>query len=90
MGWHWYQDLEENQTASQSTTLNDPMAAMEALHHQVQQTLDQAILNPTEDSIRQYITLQNQLGDRAQRFADRWRSVLLHYPELDFSYSINE
>ena len=86
MGWHWYQDPEEDQTVSpDSTVTSDPIATMEALHHQVQQTLDQAILNPTEDNIRHYIALQNQLGERAQRFAEVWKSVLLHYPELDFS-----
>jgi conjugal transfer pilus assembly protein TraF len=86
VGWHWYQDPEENQPISpDSTVTNDPIATMEALHHQVQQTLDQAILNPTEDNIRQYIALQNQLGERAQHFAEVWKSVLLNYPELDFS-----
>jgi conjugal transfer pilus assembly protein TraF len=86
VGWHWYQDPEENQpNPSDSTVTPDPIATMEALHHQVQKTLDQAILNPTEDNIRQYIALQNQLGERAQRFAEVWKSVLLNSPELDFS-----
>ena len=86
VGWHWYQDPEEGQPVSpDSTVTHDPIATMEALHHKVQQTLDQAILNPTEDNIRQYIALQNQLGERAQHFADVWKSVLLNYPELDFS-----
>lgn len=86
VGWHWYQDPEENQPVSpDSTVTSDPIATMEALHHQVQQTLDQAILNPTEDNIRQYIALQNQLGERAQHFAAVWKSVLLNTPELDFS-----
>jgi conjugal transfer pilus assembly protein TraF len=85
-GWHWYQDPKEDQPVSSGLTMtNDPIATMEALHRQVQQTLDQAILNPTKENIRQYIALQNQLGERAQRFADIWRSVLLNYPELDFS-----
>ena len=86
VGWHWYQDPEENQPVSpDSTVTHDPIATMEALHHQVQQTLDQAILNPTEDNMRQYIALQNQLGERAQHFSEVWKSVLLNYPELDFS-----
>ena len=86
VGWHWYQDPQEDQPlSSDSMVMNDPIAAMEALQHQVQQTLNLAILNPTEDHIRHYITLQNQLGARAQRFADVWKNVLLHDPELDFS-----
>ena len=86
VGWHWYQDSAEDKPISNnSTAMTDPISAMEILQHQVKQTLDLAILNPTEENIRNYIALQNQLGDRAQHFADVWRSVLLNNPELDFS-----
>lgn len=86
VGWHWYQDSVEDKPGSNNVAvMTDPISAMESLQHQVKQTLDLAILNPTEENIRNYIALQNQLGDRAQHFADVWRSVLLHYPELDFS-----
>ena len=58
---------------------------MAALQEQVKQSLDLAILNPTVDNVRNYITLQNQFGERAQRFSEVWKTVLLNYPELDFS-----
>lgn len=86
-GWHWYQDsIDDNkQIVPDSAAPTDPVAAMEVLQHHVKQTLDQAILNPTLENVRNYITLQNQLGERAQRFTNVWRTVLLNFPDLDFS-----
>lgn len=86
VGWHWYQDSSKDKpVSSNSAAVIDSISAMDILQHQVKQTLDSAILNPTEENVRNYIILQNQLGDRAQHFTDVWRSVLLNYPELDFS-----
>lgn len=84
IGWHWYQDPNEPKHTTEPV-VTDPMQRMEALQRQVKQTLDQAILNPTEDNIRQYIVLQNQLGEQARRFSTVWQTVLLNFPELDYS-----
>ena len=83
MGWHWYQDPTEKGVSSE--VYSDPIAAMDVLQHQVKQSLDLAILNPTVENVRNYIGLQNQLGERANRFAQVWKTVLLNYPELDYS-----
>lgn len=86
VGWHWYEDPSDNKSSPDNAySTNEPIGEMDSLQHQVKQTLDQAILNPTEDNVRNYIILQNQIGDRAQKFTDVWRSVLLNFPELDFS-----
>ncbi len=85
-GWHWYQDpLDDKKNSDDSDSPIDPVATMDALQHQVKQSLDLAVLNPTVDNVRNYITLQNQIGERAQHFAEVWRTVLLNFPELDFS-----
>ncbi len=83
-GWHWYRETEENSPNSEKAIL-DPIQKMADLQEQVKQSLDLAILNPTVDNVRNYITLQNQLGERAQHFSEVWKTVLLNYPELDFS-----
>jgi conjugal transfer pilus assembly protein TraF len=83
-GWHWYRETEENSTDNEKSGL-DPIQKMSVLQEQVKQSLDLAILNPTVDNVRNYITLQNQIGERAQRFSEVWRTVLLNFPELDFS-----
>ena len=84
VGWHWYQDPADKKPAA-PTTPGDSIQAMTALQHQVQQTLDQAILNPTTENVKNYIALQNRLSAQATRFSQVWQSVLLNYPQLDYS-----
>ena len=87
-GWHWYEDpkqIDLNKVAP--TKQSDPVQIMQALHQQVTQSLDQAILNPTPENMRAYITLQNQISAQANRFALAWQTALLNNPELDYSLS---
>ncbi len=83
-GWHWYGEAIEESSKNKTST-QDPVQAMSDLQEHIKQSLDLAILNPTVDNVRNYITLQNQIGKRAQRFSEVWKTVLLNYPELDFS-----
>lgn len=86
VGWHWYQDpAEQKQATPTAGSSQDSIRRMQALQQQVQQTLDQAILNPTTENVKNYITLQNQLSAQAMRFSQVWQAVLLNYPELDYS-----
>ncbi|HVV69612.1 MAG TPA: type-F conjugative transfer system pilin assembly protein TraF [Gammaproteobacteria bacterium] len=82
VGWHWYQDPRANQTPSAPM---DPVQIMETWQRQVKYSLDQAILDPTPDNVRNYITLQNQISSQASQFAQTWQAVLLSYPQLDYS-----
>ena len=83
VGWHWYQDPQEP-TPSPAVPTN-PVQVIEAWQQQVKYSLDQAILNPTPDNVRNYITLQNQIGAQASQFAKTWQAVLLSNPQLDYS-----
>lgn len=87
VGWAWYQEAEvlPDPVQPRSFLPADPIQAMEALQKQVKQTLDLAILNPTTEHVKNYIALQNQLSERAGRFTQVWRTVLLNFPELDYS-----
>ncbi len=82
-GWHWYQDPQKNQTSS-APPMN-PVQIMDIWQQRVKYSLDQAILNPTPENVRTYIALQNQISTQANQFAQTWRSVLLSYPQLDYS-----
>ncbi len=83
VGWHWYQDPQENQTPS--VTPMNPVQIMEAWQQKIKYSLDQAILNPTSENVRAYITLQNQISAQANQFSKTWQAVLLSYPQLDYS-----
>jgi conjugal transfer pilus assembly protein TraF len=86
IGWHWYQDPADPDSETPEPMADEnPVQQMTNLQHYVQQTLDQAILNPTIEHVKNYIALQNALGAQATRFTQVWQSVLLNYPELDYS-----
>jgi conjugal transfer pilus assembly protein TraF len=89
VGWHWYQDPLKDATSTppqpQTTPQQSPIQTMEAIQKQVKYSLDQAILNPTSENVRNYITLQNQISQQANQFAQVWRATLLNYPTLDYS-----
>lgn len=84
-GWHWYEDPAEDQNSEQALSQADPVQVMDALQKAVKQKLDRAILNPSQENMRDYIALQNQVSDKASQFAKAWRSTLLSYPGLDFN-----
>ena len=86
-GWHWYEDPEQVLEQAMSREPSDPVQIMEVLHQQVKRSLDQAILNPTPENMRNYITLQNQVSEQANRFAVAWQTALLNNPVLDYSLS---
>lgn len=82
-GWHWYVDPPQENPAEEKAV--DPRIQMKAVREALQHALDQAILHPTPEHVKQYITLQNQMSDRASEFAQTWKNVLLYNPELDFT-----
>lgn len=87
-GWHWYEDptpMETHEETNASTP--DPSVTLDNLQQYVKRALAQAILNPTPDHMRRYITLQNQISEQARRFALAWQAALLNNPGLDYSLS---
>jgi conjugal transfer pilus assembly protein TraF len=58
---------------------------MDAVRQAIEQALDKATLDPTPENVKAYIALQNQVSDRASRFAQVWQAVLLQAPGLDYS-----
>lgn len=84
-GWHWYEiDVTPKQVKPKQTPVN-PAVEMEALQTQLKEVKARAILYPTINNVRNYITLQNQISAKAHQFGQAWQQVLLRYPELDFS-----
>lgn len=91
-GWHWYDDpkeenndkkiTENEKTASIS---NDPNVVVSEAKKRVKTALNQMIAQPTPDNVKNYITLQEQLNDRAEKIANLWEEVLLKNPQLNYS-----
>lgn len=83
IGWHWYDDP-KTEESSQPIEQN-PVQQMTAVKQALEHALDQAVLNPTSQNVKNYIVLQNQMSNRASVFSRIWQSVLLQNPSLDYS-----
>lgn len=90
-GWHWYNERTEkklikHQSVRQKTTRDtSAILQMNRFNQLAKNALDQAVLNPTEENLRNYIILQNVIAENASEFSNMWQKVLLEYPSLDYA-----
>lgn len=88
-GWHWYNTQEEknekDKKGESSKKIKDPIKQMDALKATIQKVLNTAILQPTDENVKNYIALQNRVSDQSSRFAQVWQKVLFENPELNYS-----
>lgn len=64
---------------------DDPKAELERLQETVETAKAKAILEPTPENVKTYISLQNAIQQQALHFANTWQTVLWSNPELDVS-----
>lgn len=83
-GWHWYDDPIQIDSDEESET-KDPITQMSVVRDTIQRALDNAVLHPTQDNIRSYISLQNEYMNHAGQFANNWKATLVDNPNLDYS-----
>lgn len=55
------------------------------LKARVQEMLEAAVMDPTDENIASYLQINALLLEKAGRFAERWRDVLIRYPEYDWT-----
>ena len=88
-GWHWYENLPEEAKETEDkkdvSPPYDPVKQMQTLRATIERALNQAILQPTDKNVKNYIVLQNQLSNQSSLFADVWQRVLLDNPSLNYS-----
>src|SRR5579885_831661 len=84
-GWHWYDDPKQDQSEEEDPLANDPVLQMNAIRATVDRALNEAVLNPTEETVSNYINLQNQVNHHAEKFEKYWKAALLAEPKLDYS-----
>ncbi len=96
-GWFWYDDPqpERNEgptpkpkavpTVSAPTGPKKPseLVEFEALQKRVEDLRNIAIINPSEQNIRNYLNIQNFVIEKASTFADVAQRVIWATPELD-------
>lgn len=84
-GWHWYDDPRKDLSDEENKSEDDPVVKMNAVRATVDHALNEAVLNPTPQTVSHYIDLQNQLNHHAEKFEKYWKSALLRDPLLDYS-----
>ncbi|MCL6746917.1 type-F conjugative transfer system pilin assembly protein TraF [Kosakonia sp. R1.Fl] len=92
-GWQWYNpDAEDAESEpAPAPTVQEPLAGMtpseqkKRLQQATREALDTAILYPSVEHFRRFMTLQNFWTDRATDFTRTAKLARLKYPELDYN-----
>lgn len=70
--------LKKKEATQQSLSIVD-------LKSEAQARLEAAVMDPTDENIAAYLKMNALLFEKAGRFAERWRDVLIRYPEYDWT-----
>lgn len=93
-GWFWYKDqkVESNKfkkspqkTQAPAAPVLTPTQQMEALNKRVTDTLNLAILHPTEQNVREYAKVYYEVIGKGQHFSDAYKVMLMKNPEFDYA-----
>lgn len=89
LGWHWYNEpLDDDEVVPQPIqpgTLLSPSEQKNQLQQATKTALDTAILYPTPENFKRYMTLQNFWTTKAGEFSQSAKQAMLMYPELDYN-----
>ena len=82
----YYPDDEKKQAKSHlPQTPQEAQAALEQLQESVKLSRSLAIMNPTTENLKDYVTKQEIVMNKSAMFTDQWRRMLWGTPELDYS-----
>jgi conjugal transfer pilus assembly protein TraF len=88
-GWYWHDEYKEQRAEDNNEEKkqaeSDPVEQLNAIRDTIERAKAQAVINPTKENVKNYINIQNQLGEHSQQFERTWKEVLLENPELDYS-----
>jgi conjugal transfer pilus assembly protein TraF len=85
-GWFWYQDgsLENENLGVPLKTLN-PTEQMKAYQRKIEDSLNLAILKPTEENLKAYAQHYFEVIHKGQHFTDAYQRMLLRNPRFDYA-----
>lgn len=96
-GWFWYQDPKmcepEEESSATLPPTPPPTVPQKPVHAETQQletfketlkqTLNTALVNPTHENVERYMTVQKEMLNRSETFAQTWQQVVLTNPALN-------
>lgn len=66
-------------------TPQEAQTALESLQESVKLSRALAIMNPTKENLKDYVTKQEIVLSKSSMFTDQWRRMLWENPQLDYS-----
>jgi len=84
-GWFWYHDSNALDKKASLDPLLNPTETMYALQKKVEESLNRAILSPTEGNLKNYARHYYLVINQGQHFTDAYQAMLLKNPEYDYS-----
>ena len=83
-GWHWYErKVKDNERLEDQGKVMTPSEQVEALRQETKEKLHKAMIEPTQDNVKEYIKSQKVIGDSSEEFSKMWMKVIYNNPELD-------
>ena len=96
-GWAWYEDIQKQKMEEPEETQGEqkpeislpivaPLTASEKtaqIRKDLEEKLAQAVLEPTEENVENYMREQQKWINQSAKFSRTWTKVLLQQPELD-------
>lgn len=80
-GWAWYED--PNKEDEKTSIPKEKPESIEQVRKELEDRLSKALLNPTDENIREYMKEQQKWVNKSEQFAIAWAKILLQHPELD-------
>lgn len=91
-GWFWYhdpeiveeeKDAEKKDTSSPASKVPDATKKIMAEKKEMEKVLHQALVQPTEQNVQNYMVKQQEMVKRSKMFSKTWERVVLMNPELN-------
>ncbi|MHB8697659.1 MAG: conjugal transfer protein TraF [Sulfuricaulis sp.] len=88
-GWFWYKDpAEKTEPIEKPKDIVQRLEMIQTtkeLRKEVDKIRDRAVMQPSEENIRNYLYAQKFIMDKSTVFADVWRETVWKTPEVDYS-----
>lgn len=85
LGWHFYCNTKNQEKEESSKNQNDYQQKLEEIKKTLEEKKVRAVIYPTEENIKDYISYQQVVLDKSSIFADQWRRVIWKTPDLDYT-----
>ena len=89
-GWHFYEPMaipKEKQEDEAKTEISPqtPEERLKVFKAEVERLKQVAVMEPTYENVKSYMTIQKELMDKGSAFAAKWMEVVFTTPKLDYS-----